>query len=137
MDFKTFTYHTIIKEQLLDSFGHVNNAAYLVLLEEARWDLLTKNGYGFKVIHDKKIGPTILEINIVFKRELKLRDKIYIESHIASYEGKIATLVQTIKREGDEFCCQAHITMALFDMHARKLILPTPEWLAAVGKSDE
>ena len=36
-----YEYEKTILEQHLDTFGHVNNAAYLVLYEEARWDFIT------------------------------------------------------------------------------------------------
>ena len=36
-----FIYHTQIKEKDLDTLGHVNNAKYLELFEEARWDFIT------------------------------------------------------------------------------------------------
>lgn len=125
-------YPVLIKEANLDTFGHVNNAAYLVLLEEARWDLLTSNGYGLDKIMAIRIGPTILDIKIRFMKELKLRDEIMIETCITSYEKKIAVISHKILREG-VLCCTAEITMALFDLNQRKIILPTPEWLAAVG----
>lgn len=130
--FKKFYYHTLIKEQHLDSFGHVNNAAYLVLLEEARWAFITQHNYGLKVIQEKQIGPTILQINLIFKRELKLRDEITIESQILSYEKKISKLSQNILR-GDEICCEGELVLGLFDLRERKLILPTHEWLNAIG----
>ena len=44
MKFKIFTYEMLIKEKHLDTFGHVNNATYFELLEEARWDFITNNG---------------------------------------------------------------------------------------------
>ena len=72
------TYPILIKESDLDTFGHVNNATYLKLFEEARWDLITKNGYGIKTIRETKLGPTILEIKIRFLKELRLREKITI-----------------------------------------------------------
>jgi acyl-CoA thioester hydrolase len=50
MNHKIHTYPLTIKETYLDTFGHVNNAMYLALLEEARWDLITTNGYGLKII---------------------------------------------------------------------------------------
>lgn len=39
-------YPVVIREDQLDTFGHVNNAAHLDILEEARWDIITRNGYG-------------------------------------------------------------------------------------------
>ena len=129
---KVFTYPLTIKEMHLDTFGHVNNAVYLELLEEARWDLITKNGYGLKKIQEVGIGPTILEIKLIFAKELRLREEIIIETQMLSYENKIGRLLQRMMR-GDEVCCSAEFVMGLFDMKARKLILPTPEWLHAIG----
>jgi thioesterase-3 len=127
-----FTYSVVIQEHHLDKFGHVNNAEYLVLLEDARWDFLNKNGFSMDDIKKFGFGPTILEIKIRFSRELKLHDEITIESQLMSYEKKIAKLFQKILRNG-EVCCTAEYTMGLFDLKTRKLILPTKEWLRAIG----
>lgn len=67
---KIHSYPLIIKETCLDSFNHVNNAVYLTLFEEARWDLLTTNGYDLKKIKETGLGPVILEINLKFSKEL-------------------------------------------------------------------
>lgn len=127
-----FSYPVIIKEAHLDTFGHVNNASYLSLLEEARWDLLTQNGYGLKKIQETHLGPTILEIKLTFLKELRLRENITIESQMISYNEKIGKLAQKIIRDG-VVCCEAEITVALFDLSLRKLVLPTTDWLKAVG----
>jgi YbgC/YbaW family acyl-CoA thioester hydrolase len=132
MQAKIHTYNKLIKEYLLDTFGHVNHAMYLVILEEARWDLLTAGGYGMQRIMDSKIGPTILEFNIKFLRELKLRDEIVIETQLISCEKKIMIVGQRILRDG-EVCCTAELTLALFDLNQRKIILPTEDWLTVLG----
>lgn len=128
----TFTYSTMIKESQLDSFGHVNNAAYLTLLEEARWDFVTKNGYGLEKIQETRIGPVILELKLSFSKELCLRDQIIIETKVISYNKKIGKIQQHILRDG-LICCTAEFTIGLFDLKNRKLIPPTQEWLAAIG----
>lgn len=133
MEFEIHHYPVIIKEAHLDTFAHVNNATYLELLEEARWDLITKNGYGLKRIMDSGIGPTILEIKIKFSKEIKLRDEILIETQVVSYENKIGKIQQRMLR-GTEVCCTAEFTLALFNLQSRKIILPTEDWLKAVGK---
>ena len=63
----------------------MNNATYLTLLEEARWELVTKNGYGMKKIQETGLGPTILELKLSFFKELRLRDEIIIETNMVSY----------------------------------------------------
>lgn len=132
MNVKKFYYPLIITEGHLDTFGHVNNAAYLTLFEQARWDLITKNGYGLKKIQEIRLGPTILEIKLRFLKELRLREKITIETQFISYEKKIGKLSQKMLRD-DEVCCEAEFVIGLFDLVERKLILPTQEWLYAVG----
>jgi acyl-CoA thioester hydrolase len=132
MPSKVFHYHLLIKEQHLDTFGHVNNATYLTLFEEARWDLITQNGYGLQKIIESGIGPTILEINLKFTKELRLRDEIIIDTQLLYYNKKVGKLVQHMTRKG-ETCCTGEFTISLFDLGKRKLILPTPEWLHAIG----
>lgn len=128
----TFLYPTTIKETHLDSFGHVNNAIYLTLFEDARWDFINKNNYGIEKIKSTGLGPVILEININFKRELLPRDEIIIKSQLQSYDKKIGTLNQSIYRS-DKVCCTADFVFGLYDINSRKLTLPTQEWLNALG----
>jgi thioesterase III len=111
----------------------VNNATYLQLLEEARWDLITRHGYGMKKVREIGIGPTILNIEISFRRELLLRQKIKITTQMLSYSGKIGLLKHEIFNELDELCNEATYKIALFDVHKRKMVSPTPEWLTAIG----
>lgn len=119
-----------IKEIHLDAYGHLNNAMYLTLLEDARWDFITSHGYGFEKVMETGYGPVILEISIRFLKELRLREEITIETSVLSYKKKIGQMHQRMMR-GDEVCCTADITIGLFDLKNRKLVLPTPEWLKA------
>lgn len=127
-----FLYPVRIKETYLDVFGHMNNAMYLTLYEQARWDLITKNGYGLDVIMERGLGPVILEIKINFLKELRLRDEVVIETELESYVRKIGHLKHQMVR-GGEVCSTAEVVFGLFSLKERKLVNPTPEWLAAVG----
>lgn len=129
---KVFTYPVVIKEIYLDTFGHVNNATYLTIFEEARWDLISKRGFGIPEIQRTGLGPTVLEVQVKFLRELRLREEIIIETQMLSYDRKIGKLRQAMIRDGD-VCCAAEFTIGLFDIQKRKLVVPTPEWLHAVG----
>ena len=126
-------YKVLIHEAHLDTFGHVNNAVYLALLEEARWDLITHRGFGLAEVVQRQIGPTILEVNLKFRREIKNRETIVIRTWLESQEGKISRLKQAMINAKGEEACVAEFTIALFDMKARKLIAPTPEWKLAIG----
>ena len=125
-------YPVTIKETHLDFFGHVNNAVYLTLFEEARWDLITKNGYGLSKMKESGFGPVILEIHIKFIKELKERDEIVIETQSISHDGKIGRLGQKMLKDG-VVCCTLELVIGLFSLTDRKLVMPTDEWLKAVG----
>ncbi len=129
---KIHEYEVLIKESNLDTFGHVNNAVYLELFEEARWDLITKNGYGLKEVIERKVGPIVLEINIRFMKEIGLREKIKIMTTLLDHTGKIGTIQQKMVNEKGEDCCLITLKVGLFDVSARKLINPTPEWKKAI-----
>ena len=130
-------YRRLILESHLDTFGHVNNAAYLQILEEARWDLVTRNGYGLEEVHRRKIGPVVLDAHLRFARELRNRQAITIRSWLESYSGKVGKFAQQILDEAGEVCCDALFTISLFDLTARRLIRPTPEWVQAMGLRPE
>jgi YbgC/YbaW family acyl-CoA thioester hydrolase len=123
----------IISEAHLDSFGHVNNARYFELLEQARWDLITERGFGIETIRSSRTGPTILEINIRFLRELKPRDVVVIRTEMISYERKIGKLRQQMLKDDGSVACEAIFTIGLFDVDRRRLVEPTPAWAYAVG----
>lgn len=133
MEFEVFSMPYRIIERHLDTFGHVNNATYLQILEEARWEFITARGYGMDQILESQIGPTILDCHIKFIKELTLRQDVTLYSQALSYDRKIARLRQWIENAEGELCCEAELTIGLFDLKARKLVLPTPEWLYAIG----
>ena len=122
----------LIQETDLDTFGHVNHANYLRIYEAARWDWITVGGFGLAKIQEMQVGPTILEVQIKYKRELKARDLITIHSLCPPYDGKIAKVQQKMVNSSGEVCSEIELTIALFDMKKRKIISPIPEWLAAV-----
>ena len=130
-----YEYDKTILEQHLDTFGHVNNAVYLSLYEEARWDFITKNGLGLKEIKETKIGPILLDLNLTFKSELNNREKIKIVSQARpEMRNKfVMVLDQKMLKENGKVASTITLSVGLMDLEQRKLILPTKEWLLALG----
>jgi thioesterase III len=128
-----FESKVIIREKHLDLFGHVNNATYLELFEEARWDIVHPRGFGLDRVQETMIGPTILDIHLQFRREIRNREEITIRTFVTGFTKKTHTLRQLMINGKGEEACVADFVMGLFDMRARKLIEPTPEWRQAIG----
>jgi YbgC/YbaW family acyl-CoA thioester hydrolase len=126
-------YDVLILESHLDTFGHVNNAAYLILFEEARWDFITKNGYGLTKVQELQQGPVVLDLSIKFKREIRLREKIKLTLELLDYKGKISHFRQEMIKEDGTVATELELTFGLFDLKTRRLIDPTPDWKKALG----
>src|SRR4051794_26698933 len=123
-----FEYEILIRESHLDSFGHVNNAVYLELFEEARWELVTANGYGLERVRETGLGPVILSVQVLFRRELKLRQKIRIRTQVLSHRDDVSgtQLVQEMLDHENKLYCRAEFKMAFFNLRTRKLVPSTP-----------
>ncbi len=129
-----FEYQVLIKENHLDSFGHVNNAVYVKLYEEARWDFITTNGFGLDIVQQHQKGPVLLDLQVRFKREIKNREMIKITSQtIEIRNSKIIILEQKMLKADGKVASEALFTVGFFDMKKRKLINAEPEWLIAIG----
>ena len=129
-----FEYKVEIRENHLDSFGHVNNAVYVQLYEEARWDFITKNGFGLDRIQKDQVGPVLLDLKVRFKREIKNREMILITSQsIEVVSPKIMVLEQKMIKADGKVASEAIFTVGFFDMKQRKLIDASADWMRAVG----
>jgi acyl-CoA thioester hydrolase len=126
----------LISEAHLDSFGHLNNARYHELFEQARWDFITGRGFGIDTMHRTRTGPVILEVTVRFLRELAPREQIVIRNELVSYERKVGKLRQQMLKADGELACDAIYTFGLWDLASRKLIEPSPAWAYAVGLTD-
>lgn len=131
---KIHLYPFIVQETHLDVFGHMNHAVYLELFEEARWDLITKAGWGLDHILQTQIGPVVLEVQVVYKKELKAREKVTITTYQGEVVNKLVMSVsQEMIKESGDLAATIKLNIGLFDMAKRKLIPPTPEWSQALG----
>lgn len=130
-----YEYELTILEHHLDTFGHVNNAVYLQLYEQARWDFITKNDLGMREILEKKIGPVLLDLHLTFKSELKNRETIKIVSQARpEMRNKFVMILdQKMIREDGKVASTLTISVGMMDLEARKLISPNEQWLKALG----
>jgi YbgC/YbaW family acyl-CoA thioester hydrolase len=128
-----FSYEFTVDKELLDEYGHVNNARYLDLYEKARWDILDKSGYGPEMVKESKKGPVILEVTVRFSRELLPGQRIRIETTSRRKNDIIFYFDQVMINEEGKEASRAVFTSALFDLEKRKMIKPDEGWLKAFG----
>lgn len=130
-----FSYKKQILEHHLDTFGHVNNAVYLELYEEARWDFITKAGFGLAHVQETQIGPVILDLTVNYKAELTNRENITIESEYKGMKNSlVCSVYQKMLKDDGTLASEITLSIGVFDMKKRKLIKPSDEWLKAFGE---
>ncbi|MBF0205310.1 MAG: acyl-CoA thioesterase [Oligoflexia bacterium] len=135
-----FRYDLQILERHLDTLGHVNNATYLQILEEARWDFITCRGFGLNVVQERGLAPIILELQVKYRREVRNRQLIWVESQCHHHEdGKIRIYVEQ-KIFGEAHgpgrpTTEASFVMGTIDLQRRKIVIPPPEFMQAMGLS--
>ena len=127
---KEFNYSMTILKEHLDLYGHVNNAIYMQLYENARWDLLSEIGFKREDVTEQKKGPIILEAALKFKRELIEGELITIKSNFLELlKSKVAVLNQVILKEDGSISGQAEFKIGYMDLLERKLINVPNKWL--------
>lgn len=116
-----------VQEKHVDVYGHVNNATYLQLFEQARWDRIGKRGGKLEWIAQFGQGPIVLEVNVKFLRELKPGEKIRIGTLVEGKPARLYSYTQLMLR-GDEVVCEAKYRMGFLNMKTRKLVEPNEDW---------
>jgi YbgC/YbaW family acyl-CoA thioester hydrolase len=123
----------LIREHHLDTYKHVNNATYLTLYETARWEWITQAGLGLEEVQSSQIGPVLLELNLIFKRELTLREEITIETRFLRMKNPLVMEIeQRMLKSCGTLASVLVLSVGIMDMQKRKLIAPPPQWQEAV-----
>ena len=90
--FKIRTYHA-------DAFGHVNNARYLELLEEARWQFAEHYGL-IDLLNEENLGFIIMEMNLRFRLPVVEGDTIQVFTSLITLGTAIGEVEQRIMKKG-------------------------------------
>ncbi len=128
MNDKIGNYELLIRESHLDFVGHVNNATYLQIFEEARWEWIGEKGYGMSEIKRLGISPVVLEVCVKFLKEVTLRTLVRVETRAISFSGKVGVLEQKMIGPEGQCFCSASMKYGLFDLKTRRLVTPPAEW---------
>lgn len=103
-----------------DSYGHVNNARYLELLEEARWEFL-EPALEEKFFESRNLLFIVVNINISYKKSLLPDQDVIIDITNVVYNNKSMIVTQVIKDVKTEaICSSADVTFVLLNSKTGK-----------------
>ncbi|HCX72791.1 MAG TPA: hypothetical protein DHM37_03650 [Candidatus Cloacimonas sp.] len=92
-----------------DIYGHLNNANYLMIYEEARSELLMKLGYSLEKLKQMGLHIYLTRVELKFKNAVLMEDNIIVKTTIAKINRLHSTWQQQIYNSVGELCNQATI----------------------------
>lgn len=113
----------------IDVMGHVNNAKYLEYMEWSREDWYNKMDLPFDVFTKMGVGTVTVNININYRKEALLGQKLVISTEPVRKGRTSFVLKHEIHNEQGENVADAEVTSVTIDLKKRKSV-PLPEPLA-------
>lgn len=105
-----------------DLYGHVNNARYLELLEEARWNHF-ESQVSYDAFKDNGWAFVIVNININYRKPAVPGDILQIRTEYKTHGSRSMTMHQTCLLNGtDTVAADADITFVVLDANAGKVV---------------
>ena len=99
-----------------DFYGHVNNARYLELMEEARWQYL-EVGLGLEYWSGRGLGFVVAGIDIKYKRPASPGMELEISTEMTESEGRTGYIQQVFTdRQSGKTVVEARVKFAVIDL---------------------
>ena len=130
---KVFEYSLIVREHNLDILGHLNNASYLQLFEEARWDFSNKGGFGLDWVLLNKKSPVVVKAEMSFRKEVLNRETLLIKSEFLGFQNSlIGSFKQKMIKENNKVASILSIDIGFMNLQERKLMNFPKKWVQMV-----
>jgi thioesterase-3 len=99
-----------------DRFGHVNNARYLELLEEARWADFEARGVDVRFLKEQGVFPVVVRLTISYRRPASAGDTVNVSVDVKGAGRRKVVLAQEIRLDGsDTLCAEAELEVVFLD----------------------
>ena len=133
MSNNTFSHNIKVRGFHLDMYGHVNNARYLEMMEEARWAYFEER-MDFGILEKNMWGFVIVNYNINYRYPAKLSDVIEVGVEISRVGGKSMTIHQRLTLAGtDKVVVEADVTAVIMDLRTQRAVQLDKEVLGLMG----
>ncbi|MCC9074278.1 thioesterase family protein [Flavobacterium sp. F-65] len=127
----------------LDPNFHLRHSAYYDFGAQHRIEILEKLGLTLRVMQEQSFGPVLFREECVFRKEIKLSDKIAIHTKTSKMkpDGSRWSIIHEFINEEGKLCATITVDGAWMDTKLRKLASPTPaiaiEALSIFPKSED
>jgi YbgC/YbaW family acyl-CoA thioester hydrolase len=106
-----------------DIYGHLNNANYLHIYEEARATALEEMDFSISKLNEMSIHIYLVHIELSFVKAIELEETVSVETKMTDANRLKATWVQTMRNSKNEICNKA-IVKGVFIKNNKPYRLP-------------
>jgi len=125
-----------VRPTQVDTFGHMNHAAYLEVFEWARWEWAAARGMDMeRMAAEDRIGPAVLHVDLSFTKELRMHDPVRVRTWVESLERVKGVMGQEMVRADGAVAALMFLTFAIFHLDRRRVVA-LPESLRAAFEAD-
>ncbi|MGK5510430.1 acyl-CoA thioesterase [Brevibacillus formosus] len=115
-------YHLTVRSTDIDVIGHVNNAKYLEYMEWARFEWIWEQGFTLDELRRRAIMPVVVNININYRKELKMREEVTAITTVVKVGEKSFVIRQELYNAADVLVADAEVTMVMIDANTRQSV---------------
>lgn len=117
-----FTTDMVIRGFHIDANGHVNNARWVELLEEARWRWLAAE-IDLVALRERGQGPAVIHLDVSYRKAAHVDDDIEFRCWITRLGGRSAVCHQEAWRQRTaEKVLEADVTFLMIDIPTGRVL---------------
>ena len=117
-----------------DFYGHVNNARFLELLEEARWSYL-EDSLDLAIWKEQNLGVVVAALTINYRRPAPVDIVLEIHSTLGEMGAKTGIIHQEVfNQDTGKLVADADVTFAVVDTQTGRAVPMTGEVRAVFEK---
>ena len=105
----TFSYKRHIFGYECDIYGHLNNANYLRILEEARSMVMTEINFPVKKLLRLNLAIFVIDIHIKYLKQIDFAENITVKSCVKKFGRVKSNWYQEVYNENGQLCATAEI----------------------------
>ncbi|MDB6032818.1 MAG: thioesterase superfamily protein [Verrucomicrobiales bacterium] len=118
----------------VDSFGHVNNAVYLMYAEAARNDYMLQRGLTFADFKRWNAGPVLFSAKLDYKAPAHTDDELVITGRMeAQGRTRFSIVHEIIRKPEQKLICHAELEFAFVDMTTNRPCRMPEQFAKAFG----
>lgn len=110
----------------IDVIGVMWHGHYLKYLENARWALMDRIGFGYQAMRDSGYGWPIVEMHVKYVHAARLGDRLRVRASLIEWENRVS-MNYLVLRADDERLARAKSVQVAVDAHSGALQFSTPQ----------